>query len=85
MDQMDIAEWFSVHVEARAPAGAPDVVVADHAADALMDLLEEHDGVVSAGAGSWDATVSVEATGALEAAFLGGGRIEKMVAKVGMP
>ena len=53
--------------------------------DALMELLEEHDGVVSSGTGSWDATVSAQAPSAWEATFYGGAIIEKMAVKAGMP
>ena len=55
-------EWYSVHVEARPPVDAENLAVNEDAADELMKLLEECDGVVSAGAGSWGATVSVQAT-----------------------
>lgn len=82
---MDVMDWFSVHLEARAPADVPVIVIEDRAADALMDLLEEHDGVVSAGAGSWDVTVTVEAAGAREAASAGGALIEQLAAEAGMP
>jgi hypothetical protein len=45
----------------RVPAGAENLGVDEDAADKLMELLEKCDGVVSAGTGSWDATVSVQA------------------------
>jgi hypothetical protein len=45
------------------------------------ELLE----VVSAGTGSWDATVSVQAASAWEAVMSGAPHIEKLACKVGMP
>ena len=52
--------WMSVHVQACAPeAGALRAVISDEAADKLMDLLADHDGVVVSGDGMWEATVSV--------------------------
>ena len=42
-------EWYSVHVEMRAPTGTPDLAVDENAAAALMDILEEQGGVVSYG------------------------------------
>ncbi len=78
-------DWYSVHVEARPPAGVQDIEVDESAADALMDLLEEHDGIVSAGKASWDATVSVQASSAWDAVVHGAPLIEKMVIKASMP
>jgi hypothetical protein len=78
-------DWYSVHVEARPPADAQDLAVDEDAADDLMNLLEEHDGVVSAGTGRWDATVSVRASTAWDAAVHGGPLIEKLACKAGMP
>src|SRR6266545_1460169 len=77
--------WYSVRLETRAPADEHDVTVDDGAADELMALLEDHDGVVSSGTGSWSATVSRQAPGAVEAAVYGSGLIEKMAGKAGMP
>jgi hypothetical protein len=78
-------EWYSVHVEARPAVDAENLAVDEDAADELMQLLEEHDGVVSAGAGSWDATVSVQAASAWEAVMSGAPHIEKLAYKAGMP
>jgi hypothetical protein len=77
--------WYSVRVETRAPADEREVTVDDDAADELMALLEEHDGVVSSGTGSWSATISTQAPGAVEATVSGSGLIEKMAAKADMP
>lgn len=76
--------WYSVYAEALAPPGwtAP---ADEDAADALTDLLEEHSGVVSAGAASWGATVSVPASDVREAAEHGASLIERMAHKAGMP
>jgi hypothetical protein len=76
--------WYSVHVQARAPAGAL-ADVSDDAADALMDLLEDASGVVSTGDGSWDATVSVEAYDALDATHKAATLIHEMAWKAEMP
>ena len=78
-------EWYSVHVEARPPVDAENLAVNEDAADELMKLLEECDGVVSAGAGSWGATVSVQATSAAEAVMSGAPRVEKLACKAGLP
>ncbi len=77
-------EWYSAYLEARAPAGA-DPVVDECAADALMDLLEKYDGVVSASDGSWGGTISIDAPSASDAAFIAGGIIEERAGKAGMP
>jgi hypothetical protein len=76
---------FSVRVETRAPRDARDVLPEDAAADDLMDLLEDHDGVVSSGPGSWDAIVTIPADGAREAAEVAAHMIEAWAAKAGMP
>jgi post-segregation antitoxin (ccd killing protein) len=75
---------YSVHVEARAPAGARQDI-GDGAADALMDLLEDHSVVVSAGDRSWDATISVPGTDPAAAAAAGAALVAEMAAKAGMP
>lgn len=77
--------WYSVRLETRAPADEHDVTVDDVAADELMALLEDHDGVVSSGIRSWSATISTQASDAPEAASYGSDLIEKMTGKVGMP
>lgn len=77
--------WYSVRLETRAPAGEHHITVDDDAADELMALLEDHDGVVSSGTGSWSATISTPAAGAVEATVHGSGLIEKMASKAGMP
>jgi hypothetical protein len=50
-----------------------------------MDLLAEHDGVVSSGAGSWSAAIGVRATSSTEAATFGGRFIQMMAERAGMP
>ena len=78
-------DWYSVHVETRAPADTPDLMPDETAADALMELLEDRDGIVSYGTGSWEATVSLEASDAGDAATIGTNFIGQMAIKVGMP
>jgi hypothetical protein len=81
---MDL-EWFSVNLEARPPADGLDFMASEDASDALMELLEYHDGIVSAGNGSWDATFSIQAGSPWEAVSQGGALIEKLAVKAGMP
>jgi hypothetical protein len=78
-------DWYSVHMESRAPADVQNLTAEENAVDALMELLEEHDGIVSSGTGSWDATASVQAPSAWDAAIQGVALIEKMAVKAGMP
>jgi prophage regulatory protein len=78
-------DWYGIHVEARPPADAVDLTVDEHAADALMDLLAEHDGIVSAGTGAWGATFSLQAPSAWEAVLQGSPLADKLAAKAGMP
>ncbi|MGH3248288.1 MAG: hypothetical protein ACRDOI_19095 [Trebonia sp.] len=78
-------DWYSIHVEARPPADAADLSVDENAADALMELLQEHDGVVSAGIGAWGATFSIQAPSAWEAVLHGAPLAEKLACKAGMP
>jgi hypothetical protein len=77
--------WFSVHVQARAPQGAPHAVIDDAAADRLMDLLAEHDGIVSSGARQWDATLGLEEPDPIRAAAVAAALLETLAAKAGMP
>lgn len=78
-------DWYSTHVLTQAPDGNSGIVPDENAADTLMDLLTGHDGIVSSGAGSWSAIVSMQAPGATEAAVSGAGLIGTMAAKAGMP
>jgi hypothetical protein len=78
-------DWYSVHAEARASAEVQELTADEGAVDTLMELLEEHDGIVSSGTGSWDATISVQTRDAVDAAVQGFALIEKMAAKAGMP
>lgn len=82
---MSTMEPFSVRVETRAPRDARDALPGDAAADDLMDMLEDCDGVVSSGPGSWDAIVTVLASGPREAADTAATMIEAWAAKAGMP
>ncbi len=82
---MTTMEPFSVRVETWAPRDARDVLPDDAAADGLMDLLEDYDGVVSSGRGSWDAVVTISADGAREAAEAAARMIETWAPKAGMP
>ena len=79
------SEWYSVHMEARASADALNLMVDEDAADALMDLLDDHDGAVSTGTGVWEATISVRAVNAWEATSSGSVLIEKLADKAGIP
>lgn len=78
-------DWYSIHLEARPPAGALDISVDESACDALMELLEEHDGVVSARTGGWDVTFTVRAPSAWEAVLHGAPLTEKLASKAGLP
>lgn len=78
-------DWYSIHLEARPPADALDISVDEDASDALMELLGEHDGVVSAHTGGWDVTFSVEAPSAWEAVLTSAPLAEKLASKAGMP
>lgn len=80
-----IVAWYSVRLETRAATDEHDVTVDDSAADELMSLLEDHDGVVASGTGTWSATISTRAPSAVEATFYGNTLIEKMAGKAGMP
>jgi hypothetical protein len=77
--------WYSVRLETRAPVEECEVAVDDKAADELMALLEEHDGIVSSGTGLWSAVISAQAPGAAEAAAYGCGLIEKLAIKADLP
>jgi hypothetical protein len=76
--------WFSVHVQARAPDGAPHAVI-DDAADRLMDMLSEHDGIVASGDGQWDVTISLEEPDPVRAAAVAAALVETLAARAGMP
>jgi hypothetical protein len=76
-------DWYSVYLETRAPADG--TVAAEDAADALMDLLTDSSGSVSANSRSWGARVSVLARDAREAAEVGVELIQQMAVKAGMP
>lgn len=78
-------EPFSVRVETRAPRDTRDVLPDDAATDGLMDLLEDYDGVVSSGRGSWDAIITLPADNAREAAEAAARIIEMWADKSGMP
>src|ERR1700730_4313546 len=79
--------WFSVRVQARAPEGAPQVphAVIDNGTDRLMDLLAEHDGIVSGDDRQWSATIGLEQPDPARAAVAGAALVEKLAAKAGMP
>jgi hypothetical protein len=76
--------WFSVNVQARAPDGAPHAVI-DDAADRLMDMLSEHEGIVASGDGQWDATISLEEPDPVRAAAVAAALVEALAARAGMP
>ena len=78
-------DWFSVHLATRAPETHIGGTELDVAGDRLMDLLAAHDGVVSADAGAWSATVSVQAEQARSAADRGGALIEARSSEAGLP
>jgi hypothetical protein len=77
-------DWYSVYLETRAPAGTA-TATAENAGDALLDLLMDNSGTVSAGRNSWAARVSVLAFDAREAADTGIALIQRMAVKAGMP
>ena len=76
--------WFSVHLEARAPEGAAQTVNED-AADRLRDLLVEHHGIVSSGAGQWVVTIRLEEPGPVRAAAVAAALVESLAAAAGLP
>lgn len=76
-------EWFSVHLQARAPEDAPPGGVA--AAATLMDLLKAHDGIVTATERSWEVTISVQQHTPACAATLGELLIQENATTAGMP
>jgi hypothetical protein len=81
-------DWFSVHLEARTPSGTQHeqgAALDASAADELMDLLTDYDGIVSAGTGSWDVTISVEAPDSPAAAARAVDLIAMYGHKAGMP
>jgi hypothetical protein len=77
--------WFSVRVQVRAPEDAPHAVIDDAAADRLMDLLTEHDGIVSSDDQQWNATISLEEPDPVRAAAVATALVESLAAKAGMP
>jgi hypothetical protein len=81
---VNVSEPFNVRVETRAPRVIQDVTD-KNAADELMDLLEDYDGIVSSGPRSWAAVITIPAAGPREAAIAGEMLIEEMAAKAGMP
>jgi hypothetical protein len=76
--------WFSVHLEARAPEGVAQIVNQD-AADRLMDLLVQHDGIVSSGAGQWGVTIGLEEPDPVRAAAVAAALVESLAAAAGLP
>ncbi len=78
-------ERFSVHVKSRAPRGSHPVTPTDDAADALMDLLADYDGVVASGTGQWDATVSLEEPDPVRAAAVAAVLVADLAERAGMP
>ena len=77
-------DWYSVHIEARAPEGAA-AVIQEEAVDQLMDLLEEHSGGVTSGTVSWGATISVQALTVLDGTSRASAIISSMAEKAHMP
>ena len=75
---------FSVHLEARAPEGAAQTVNEDAAAR-LMDLLVQHHGTVSSGAGRWEVTIVLEEPGPVRAAAVAAALVESLAAAAGLP
>ena len=75
--------WYSVRVETRAPGKA--AATDEGAVDRLMELLEDHSGVVSGGLLSWSVRVSVRELTAQQAAASGAALIDRMAARAGMP
>jgi len=76
-------ELYSVTIEARAPEAV--VLDIEHAADVLMDLLEDYDGIVSAGPNSREVTVSVPGEDAAQATIAAVSLIASLAEEAGMP
>jgi hypothetical protein len=77
--------WFSVHVQARAPEEEASTLIDDAAADRLMNLLAEHDGIVSSGAGQWGATIGLEEPDPVRAAAVAAALVGSLAAQAGLP
>jgi hypothetical protein len=77
--------WFSVHMQARAPECAPHAAINESAADSLMDMLAEHDGIVSCDDRQWDATIGIEESDPASAVSAATALVESLAAKAGMP
>jgi hypothetical protein len=78
-------EFYSVRVEARTSGPVVLDVNIDDVADGFMDLLQDHDGIVSTGAGSWEATISVPGEDAVHAIPPAAELIASLAAQAGMP
>ena len=77
--------WFYVRAEAWAPGGQRPVPINDIPADALMELLEPHHGIVSCGGRLWSVAVSVEEPDLVQAVAAGTGIIMRLAQQAGMP
>jgi predicted DNA-binding transcriptional regulator AlpA len=77
------ATCYSVTMEARAPDSAAADLLG--AADLFMDLLQDHDGIVSAGTDSWDVTISVPEDDPVRAISAAAEIIRSRASEAGMP
>jgi hypothetical protein len=82
---MAMTAWFTVHVQARPPRDDPHTVIDEAAADRLMDMLADYDGIVSGSDGRWEATVSLEEPDPVRAAAVAAALVESLATQAGMP
>ncbi len=79
-------DWYSVTIGCRSPR-EDQRQVTDEQVDALMDLVERYNGVVTGGEGysAWDATVGVTADDSLTAVSEAYHLVFSLVAEAGLP
>lgn len=82
---MDDHSSYSVFIDARASSGQQLLDNPEPAMDALMDLLEDHDGIVGANALSWSAAVSVDAFDPVNAMVRATNMVTRYAEKAGLP
>lgn len=76
---------YSVHLEARAPREAEPLANPEALVEGLADALAEHEGVGGATERSWEATVTVEATDAREAADVAASLVADLAEAASLP
>lgn len=77
--------WWSVLIEAAAPADAERLAVDDERFDALVDAVTDYDGVITGGADRYSVRLSVEADDALHAVMHARDIVWKSTTNVGLP